>query len=202
MLSLAALLPLLALASAADRPDFCHELDCPAFTVLSTTDTYELRRYNSTKWVAVMKEAMALDMNTNSAMFRTLFHYISGNNSQGVKIPMTAPVLTTVAHGAGPNCASNFTMHFMLPHNNWAAPIAPTERGVFITTLPPMDVYVRHFGGFADGEDYRVEAMELASDLSAKDLPFSTAAYHQAGYDGPYTFFNRHNEVWLQKISA
>ena len=60
-----------------------------------------------------------------------------------VKIAMTAPVVTTVAHGPGPNCGSNFTMHFMLPHDHWQSPIQPTNPKVQIVTLPAMDVYVK-----------------------------------------------------------
>ena len=56
---------------------------------------------------------------------------------------MTAPVLTKVIHGAGPNCASTFVMHFMLTFDQWAEPIPPTDSSVYIVETPQMDVYVR-----------------------------------------------------------
>ncbi|XP_012937304.1 heme-binding protein 2-like [Aplysia californica] len=103
---------------------------------------WELRRYEATKWVATNATAMSRDT-VNSDMFHKLFLYISGNNVKGVKIPMTAPVATQVIHGAGPNCESDFVMHFMLPHAYWPSPIQPKDASVFIAEMPAMDVYVR-----------------------------------------------------------
>lgn len=60
-----------------------------------------------------------------------------------LKIDMTAPVVTEIVHGAGPDCESNFTMHFMLPFHLHAHPPQPTEQGVFIRAVPEMTVYVR-----------------------------------------------------------
>ena len=64
----------------------------------------------------------------------------------GVKIDMTAPVLTKVIHGQGPNCRSTFVQHFMLTHKLWAAPIPPTDASVYIVDIPQMDVFVRWVG--------------------------------------------------------
>lgn len=49
--------------------------------------------------------------------FMKLFDYISGGNSAKAKIPMTAPVLTKIEPGQGPNCESTFTMSFYNPYN-------------------------------------------------------------------------------------
>lgn len=60
-----------------------------------------------------------------------------------MKIAMTAPVVTEIVHGPGPDCESNFTMHFMVPFDLQANPPMPLEKGVFIRTLPEASVYVR-----------------------------------------------------------
>lgn len=46
-----------------------------------------------------------------------LFDYISGGNSAKTKIPMTAPVVTKIEPGQGPNCESTFTMSFYNPYS-------------------------------------------------------------------------------------
>jgi len=185
-------------ANGTPRSKLCHGLDCPKYTVTNTTKKWELRHYEATKWVATHAQAMNKS-EVNSGMFQKLFKYISGANVNGTKIDMTAPVATKVVHGAGPNCRSDFTMHFMVPHQFWAAPPAPTDATVFIQDLPAMDVYVGSFGGRASDKDY-IEAVEkLSNDLSNDGLDFTTDFFFEAGYDGPYTFFNRHNEVWLAK---
>lgn len=50
-----------------------------------------------------------------SGVVQRLFDYIGGQNEPGVKINMTAPVVTKVEHGDGPFCKSNFTISFFVP---------------------------------------------------------------------------------------
>jgi len=181
---------------AAAVTDICHGLDCPKYTVLNSTDKWELRRYEATKWVAT-NDTQFLKEQSNSQMFFKLFAYISGANSQGVKIDMTAPVLTKVIHGQGPNCRSTFVQHFMLTHKLWAAPIPPTDASVYIVDIPQMDVFVRQFGGYAEATDYTYNVRTLAADLTDDGYSVDDSFYYEAGYDGPYSFTARHNEVWL-----
>ncbi|KAK7486767.1 hypothetical protein BaRGS_00021914, partial [Batillaria attramentaria] len=134
-------------------------------------------------------------------MFFTLFNYIDGHNADDVKIPMTAPVVTTMAHGQGPNCASNFTMHFMIPQAQWSKPIEPTDPKVHIVTLPAMDVYVRSFSGFPKDGEYTQQAADLYQSLpKSSNVTVDTQAFYSAGYDGPYQFSHRHNEVWIRRL--
>jgi len=205
MFQVIAFLPLLGLALSAALPatqnSLCHGLDCPQFTELLNTTDYELRHYNESKWVSVRKEGALLD-DVHRGLFMTLFHYIDGHNANNEKIAMTTPVVTKVAHGQGPNCASNFTMHFMLPHDHWATPVAPTDSNVKIVTMPAMDVYVKSFPGWARDEEYTSTVMAFYQTLQDKNMhqQVDTAAFFTAGYDGPYEFAHRHNEVWIRKL--
>lgn len=200
MLQAVVVLSVVCVALATDRPAFCHDLDCPEFEVLETNDNYELRHYNATKWAAIQAEGASRDQ-VNNDMFFTLFKYIDGSNANSVKIPMTAPVLVTMAHGQGPNCATNFTMHFMIPHDQWSNPIPPTNSNVHIVTLPPMDVYVRGFSGFAKDDDYTTQAADLYASLpKSGGVNVDTTSFYSAGYDGPYQFSHRHNEIWIRRL--
>ncbi|KAL8586443.1 hypothetical protein ACOMHN_050038 [Nucella lapillus] len=202
---LAALLLLsvaLCAAVPSNLPAFCHGLDCPQFTVVNSTTDYELRHYEATKWVAVETAAATLD-SVRREMFMKLSHYIDGSNVDHVKVPMTAPVLTKVTHGPGQSCASNFTMHFMLPHDLWLTPVMPSDPSVKVVTIPAMDVYVKSFAGFATDDDNIQHVMSLYQTLSSDTktaASVDTKFYYTAGYDGPYRFDNRHNEVWVQRV--
>ena len=56
---------------------------------------------------------------------------------------MTAPVLTTVSSNSASDQDAVWEMHFMIPHNMQPFPPTPTESAVYVTALPPMDVYVK-----------------------------------------------------------
>lgn len=178
--------------------DKCHSLDCPSYTVLNKTSSWELRHYPEIQWAATNATGPSREA-VNDVLFHLLFDYISGENVQKTKIPMTTPVLTIVAHGQGPTCASTFTMHFMIPLAQQAAPISPSDSHVYITSTPPQDVFVRSFSGFAKDADYQENLEELTKDVSAI-AKVDTAYFDIASYDGPYQFHNRHNEVWLVKV--
>jgi len=198
-LTLAGAVTLVTLAAALTPADVCHGLNCPHWTVLNATKDWELRRVNATKWVATNTTGMTYDP-VHTSMFWKLFSYIDGKNANTEKIAMTAPVLTTVVHGPGPNCKSTFEMKFMLPYKYWSAPVAPSDPSVYITELPAMDVFVRTFGGFPQDADYTTNLHQLSSDIATTSAVVETRYFFQAGYDGPYTFVGRHNEIWIKKL--
>ncbi|XP_052702441.1 heme-binding protein 2-like [Crassostrea angulata] len=197
MLGLAVFASLCYLASAAlNKPSFCRDLDCPKYTVLQSFPGFELRRYEMSQWVATKDLVTRYDALKNSNMFYKLFHYISGKNTLGMKMPMTAPVLRTVIPGVGRNNQQTMMeMHFMIPHNMQPFPPAPTDPTVYITTLPPLDVYVKSFGGFTNHRMNLMKVEELKNQINNRNL-FHGDHFYTAGYDGPRSM-NRHNEVWL-----
>jgi len=178
------------------KPTFCHDLDCPKFEVLEKTDKFEKRRYSPSVWVATEIYTMTYSRPQQQGMFFKLFDYIAGNNSMGMKINMTAPVVTEIIHGAGPDCESNFTMHFMVPFDLQANPPQPTEAGVFIKRVPEMTVYVRSYGGYDNDDTKRDNLVMLSNDLTTANKQFRDDVFLTAGYDGPYAFI-RHNEIWI-----
>ncbi|XP_045215552.1 heme-binding protein 2-like [Mercenaria mercenaria] len=180
-------------------PWFCHDLECPVYTVNETNANFETRQYAPSVWVATRVSVVNYTRDANRKMFYTLFHYISGNNSRHLKIPMTAPVVRQIDPCQGSNCMSNYTEHFMMPFNLQSNPPVPTEAGVFIRSLPAMTVYVRSYGGYGSEELTQQNRKALVQDLQAANKQFNQDHYYTAGYDGPYAFI-RHNEVWLAAI--
>lgn len=78
----------------------------------------------------------------------------------------------------------------------------PTGSGVFISSLPAMEVYVLSYGGWSNPTTEREKATELIKTLEAAKEPFSNQYWFTAGYDSPYQLANRHNEVWVPKTAA
>lgn len=177
-------------------PSFCHDLDCPTYSVVQTfKEGYELRRYAPSKWVATNITTIEYTDEINRELFYKLFYYISGNNSAHMKIPMTAPVLRTVIHGAGPACEDEFVTHFMVPHNMQTNTPTPTDPKAYLVTIPEMLVYVKSFPGRPTDSDRVAKIDELAQEIGDPSK-YHDDYFYFAGYDGPYVVA-RHNEVWL-----
>lgn len=181
-----------------DPPKFCKKLDCPEFKVVKTTPDYEERIYSASNWVAT--NLTGLDYNSAQyTMFMKLFKYISGDNSKKQKIDMTVPVTNRIIPGAGPACESDFIMSFFISPSVAEAPL-PSSKDVYLHTSSEMHVYVAQFGGFAMSYDtWREHAEQLGAALDKDGLTYEQEYYYTAGYDSPYTLFNRHNELWFFK---
>ncbi|XP_060570818.1 heme-binding protein 2-like [Ruditapes philippinarum] len=180
-------------------PWFCHDLECPVYQVVETNSNFETRHYNASVWIATQKSLVNNTRETTRDMFFKLFHYISGNNSAHLKIPMTAPVLKQIGICQGQNCKADVTEHFMMPFNLQANPPTPTETGVFIRRLPEFTVYVRSYGGYGSETITKQNLDTLMKDLQTANKLFKQDHYYTAGYDGPYAFI-RHNEVWIAAL--
>ena len=100
-------------SASAYNPDL---IESAPYTVAEVKDGYEIRDYPASKWVSTDGYDLHIhDSPQTDTMFNKLFNYIDGQNAEGVKIDMTAPVIYFIIPGAGPNCESNFTMSFYIP---------------------------------------------------------------------------------------
>lgn len=196
---------LAASVSSEEAPWFCHGINCPAFSN-SSVDGIEVRNYGSNRWTSTEVQGVSLD-DAMETGFHRLFDYISGANSAGKPIDMTAPVLTQVLPGAGPNCNTTFKVSFFVPFDYQAPndpPPAPTDSTVFTETIPAMKVAVKSFGG-QPKEDAMIAEATLLEEQIAKDDdlekdPQAGESWWAAGYDPPFRLTNRHNEVWVNII--
>ena len=75
---------------------------------------------------------------------------------------------------------------------------------VAVTTLqyPTTDFYVHVYGGFSNDAEAARQVEQLKASLDAAGESYDPSYYLSAGYDAPFTFFGRHNEVWLQAVAA
>ena len=182
--------------SASDKPpSFAHGLDCPKFTT-TEMNGYEIRQFEPSKWVGTTISSM----NRKSAImsgFRKLFKYITGNNSTKTKVPMAVPVATKIVPGQGPACESNFTVMFFVPFSRQENTPPPSDQSLSIINLPAMTAYVASFGGYENDKKVQEHTEVLVSNLERDGKDYVKDYTFTAGYDPPYRFFGRHNEIWL-----
>ena len=172
---------------AAARPEFCREGDCPTFEALPAGEGYEARRYGATEWSSVEEG--------RQSGFMSLFRYISGENAEERRIPMTTPVLMTSYLDGG----AADRMSFWIAKEDQPGP-TPIEEGVTVGEWPAMDVFVISYGGWSSSEREERYADRLKGMLDRDGRQYNNSVVFSAGYDSPMTFFGRHNEVWLLSL--
>ena len=172
----------------------------PEYQVTLSEPPFEVRDYGE---LVVAKTAME---DGSRAAFGRLFDYISGANTGGSDIAMTAPVLNT-----NPSEGSKIAMTapvlqsregpremvFVLPAEmTLATAPKPTDSAVTLDTIPPRRVAVVQYAGFmarnAAAEEARLRDWRAAKGLTAR------GAAEVAGYNPPWTLPPlRRNEVLI-----
>ncbi|XP_040285617.1 heme-binding protein 2-like [Bufo bufo] len=173
-------------------PPFCGHYDCPKYRLVKQYFDFELRQYEATHWVTTPLDMYIFDMGMVTS-FNRLFKYISGDNAEGLKMSMTVPVVMYLPLELP--STKNATMSFFVLHAVENPP-RPTDPEVYLDTYPAASVYVKSFGGYALNEAYAEQAKALAESLRILGLQFDDTYFIRAGYNSPFDFFNRHNEVW------
>ncbi|KAK8955652.1 hypothetical protein KSP40_PGU020515 [Platanthera guangdongensis] len=185
-------------------PPTCKRIECPAFDVIDKGNGYEIRRYNSTPWVSTSQINNISFVGATREGFLQLFSYIQGNNKYGVKIEMTAPVITEILPSDGPFCTSAFAVSFYVPKENQADP--PPANGLHLQIWGIKFAAVRQFTGFVQDSDVGVEAATLYSSLAGSPWAAAvdkggkshpTSPYSVAQYNSPFEYANRVNEIWM-----
>lgn len=179
----------------------------PAYTIVSTKQDYEIRRYEPFIVAETLQEgdpAAAL-----SEGFNELFRYITGSNAGNSKIKMTAPVLRTPAQkgtkipmtspvlrqaeGTGTVVA------FVMPPGSTLGNLPrPTNPAVTLREAPARTVAVVTFSGYATEGGIEEKTKSLLQALQ-RDGVAPRSVPNVALYDPPWTPpFMRRNEVLVE----
>ncbi|XP_041633826.1 heme-binding protein 2-like [Cheilinus undulatus] len=179
---------------------YCSETaECLLYDLVCKTDKYEARHYSSVKWVSTEETAYAMEFAVSNA-FHRLFRYISGENEEGMKIKMTAPVVTKMPDNTSFWEKRVYTMSFLLPSEQQKNPPMPTDDKVFIDEWPELNVYVQGYGGWMTSLSDKMKYNSLSSALDTAGEKYIKDYHFAVGYNSPMKWFNRHNEVWLVAV--
>ncbi|XP_041718720.1 heme-binding protein 2 [Coregonus clupeaformis] len=177
---------------------FCTESrECLLYDLVCKNDdyNYEVRHYDSVKWVSTDEECYFMDKAMYTA-FGRLFKYITGYNEAGVNIDMTTPVTVKIEEKKRMWQSSVFTLNFLLPSDYQMTPPQPSDDRVYFTEMPDMKVYVRSYGGWMMSLTSSVNSMLLKRQLDKVQATYNKDYHYAVGYDSPMKILNRHNEVW------
>jgi hypothetical protein len=130
----------------------------------------------------------SLSQSGNQA-FRYLADYIFGNNSEGMKIAMTAPVLQQ-------KTKEGFEVSFVMPSDMDKAPNPNTN--LQISRVGQKLIAALGFSGSASDSLFEAKSQKLlGAVIAANYTPLSEVTF--ARYDGPWTLpLLRRNEVLVE----
>jgi hypothetical protein len=178
--------------------------DQPGYTVERRIGPLEIRRYPAAVEARTRIDTPDFTRALNRG-FERLYAYLIGENQQGEKLHMVAPVMTTGERigTSGPTSAvardSAFTMSFPLPPGRLLTELPrPKDSRVELFAHGPRRIAALSFHGRFDRELVSKQARELLARVDEAGLsPQGQVSF--AAYDGPSTIpFLRHNEVWVE----
>ena len=159
------------------------------YVVNKKYDTFEIRSYEATLFTSVKLSTKGYN-NSSSRGFSILAEYIFGGNEKNQKISMTSPVTMSLE--------DSMTMMFMVPKKLKKEMLPkPNQSLIEFIEEPAKDVAAITFTGWANDKKIEKFKQELKSALNSKGIPYSDRFYF-LGYNAPYEFFNRKNEVIVE----
>ncbi|ARV07936.1 soul heme-binding protein [Polaribacter sp. SA4-10] len=152
-------------------------------------DTFEIRSYEATLFTSVKLSTKGYK-NSSSKGFSILAGYIFGNNERNEKIAMTSPVTMALE--------DSMTMMFMVPKELKKEMLPkPNQSGIEFKEEPAKTVAAINFNGWANDKKIEKFKQQLKLALDAEGIPYYDRFYF-LGYNAPYEFFNRKNEVIVE----
>jgi len=171
-----------------DLPE-CKKIECADYKVIAKKTNYEVRHYDQLKVASTQSKG---------SQFMKLFGFIARGNDRKEKIPMTAPVLQYYNVDSKTNelAKSGYEMSFFMTKSLGDNVPKPTDEEVTIDNFGPVTVYAVRFGGYMWRSTVIREQKKLYEALKADRVDFDESVVVTAGYNSPWQFWNRHNDLF------
>ena len=157
------------------------------YRVVRTEAQFEIRFYPSATFAKIYSTGTNYKSVASSG-FRKLAGYIFGGNEQKQSIAMTAPVRMEMTDKGS-------TMSFVMPDKYKESDLPkPNDASVQIVKSSPQYVAAITFGGYADDEKIKEKRDQLLKLIQEKGIKV-TGEYTFLGYNAPFQFWSRKNEI-------
>jgi hypothetical protein len=166
------------------------------YSLVRKYDNFEIRFYPSATIATINSNAKTY-RDLSGPGFQKLAGYIFGSNESNTKISMTAPVQMDMNDSVS-------TMSFVMPsaYSKENLP-KPNDPNVQIKNTADEYVAVIRFSGYASDKDLKYYSEKLQNLLKDNGIT-SFGNYRFLGYNPPYQFIGRRNEIivsvdWKEK---
>ncbi|MFQ3174469.1 MAG: hypothetical protein ACI8W0_001588 [Flavobacterium sp.] len=159
------------------------------YAVNKKYEAFEIRSYEATLFTSVQLTGNKYK-DASSKGFSILAGYIFGGNENNEKIAMTSPVAMSLE--------DSMTMMFMVPKKFKKETLPqPDQSQIKFREEPAKTVAAITFGGWANDEKIEKYKQQLKSALDSEGIIYTNRFYF-LGYNAPFEFFNRKNEVIVE----
>jgi len=157
------------------------------YRVVKIEEGFEIRFYPKAMFATIQSSGTNYKQVASSG-FRKLAGYIFGGNDESKSIAMTAPVRMEM----GGNGSS---MSFVMPEK-YNATTLPKPKDATVQIKESKESYeaVIAFGGYANDEKIKEQTDKLVALLNKKNIKI-IGGYNFLGYNAPFEFFGRKNEI-------
>jgi hypothetical protein len=157
------------------------------YRVIKKEKEFEIRYYPPAIFATTRSSAKSYRELGNSG-FRKIAGYIFGNNESSAKIAMTAPVHMDISEKGS-------SMSFVMPSEYTLDKLPrPVDGRVELHESPAVYMAAIEFGGFASDQRIKQYADQLSQSLKKNGIKMIGNPTY-LGYNAPYEFIGRKNEV-------
>ncbi len=157
------------------------------YKVIKNEKDFEIRYYPPATFATIKSSATSYRELAGSG-FRKIAGYIFGNNETSSKIAMTSPVHMDISQEGS-------SMSFVMPSEYDIKKLPrPNDATVQIHETQGEYAAAIEFGGYANDQSIKKYASQLAQLLNEKGIK-TIGHYRYLGYNPPYQFIGRKNEV-------
>ena len=166
-----------------------RNIETYSYSINKKYNTFEIRSYEETLFTSIKLSTKGYE-NSSSKGFSILAGYIFGGNERNEKISMTSPVAMKLE--------DSMTMMFMVPKELKKEMLPkPNQSLIEFKEEPAKTVAAISFSGWANNKKIEKYKQKLQSALDAEGIAY-TERFYFLGYNAPYEFFNRKNEVIVE----
>lgn len=171
-------------------------LDTKYEVIKKITDSIEIREYQDLTLITTHDKDCQTEnqesSKTQNKLFRPLFNFITGNNSDDKKYNMTTPVFAKVQKG----CSS---LSFVIANEDNEKIPAPNDKEVEVSTLKSSKFIVIRFSGRAIDKNFAKYETILREEIEKQGIRADLSQPIRAYYNAPWTLpFLKRNEVMFR----
>ena len=165
------------------------DVETHRYTVISTKCDIEIRKYDPAVFISYAAEGGMFE--TQNDAFRNLAGYIFGGNSREQKIAMTAPVQME-------QNKKESVMRFVIPSEYKMNELPkPDNSNVRMNEEPGFYAAAIRYSGF-NNENKFIRHKKLLEEFIANEKLKSAGEFIFLGYNPPFQWFGRKNEVMVK----